>query len=226
MLKKRINNMLISIRFWLYRRALKNHSLSIISNNCWGGFMSQRMQVQYNSPFVGLFLFADDYIKLLQRIDLIYKPIIFISKKESKYEKLPEKKYVIGCLPGGIEIHFLHYHTQEEALSKWNKRLKRLDMNNLLVKFSERDGCTEHLIKEFDALPFANKVCFTVRNYSQYKCTCLLKDQAGQIQAEGYWKSSNKYWDIFLNANIIGGYKNTLWIKLLCSTANMLPINE
>lgn len=37
---------------------LKNKCFTIISNNCWGGFVYQKFNLQYRTPFVGLFIFA------------------------------------------------------------------------------------------------------------------------------------------------------------------------
>lgn len=62
-------------------KAIKNKSVSIISNNCWGGFMYQSCNLQYNSPFIGLFLFAPDYIKLLENIEEnLKRKFIYIKK--------------------------------------------------------------------------------------------------------------------------------------------------
>ena len=40
---------------------LQNTNFSIISNNCWGGYVYQEQNLPYQSPFVGLFLYAKDY---------------------------------------------------------------------------------------------------------------------------------------------------------------------
>jgi uncharacterized protein (DUF1919 family) len=45
------------------RQLLNDHSFSIISNNCWGGFVYQYFGLKYSSPFAGLFLFSKDYLK-------------------------------------------------------------------------------------------------------------------------------------------------------------------
>lgn len=41
------------------------------------------------------------------------------------------------------------------------RRKARIDWNNLFVLMTGRDGCTEEILKEFDALPYPNKAVFT-----------------------------------------------------------------
>ena len=68
---------------------LKNKCFTIISNNCWGGFVYQKFNLQYRTPFVGLFIFAPDYIELLENFDiLIEKKLFFIDAGSSKYKNL------------------------------------------------------------------------------------------------------------------------------------------
>ena len=47
------------------------YTSTIISNNCWGGFVYQKFNLQYRTPFVGLFIFAPDYIELLENFDTL-----------------------------------------------------------------------------------------------------------------------------------------------------------
>ena len=67
----------------------------------------------------------------------------------------------------GIEIVFMHYHLEEEALEKWNRRMKRINWSNMIVKFSDTDCCTDELILEFDKMPFEHKVCFTAKKTAE-----------------------------------------------------------
>lgn len=199
MLKKIIKKVRTYYRHYL----IKNKTISIISNNCWGGFMYQSCNLQYNSPFVGLFLFAPDYIKLLKDIkNYLEEELVFIKPKDSKYIDQIDKTYPIALLKD-IEIHFLHYHDCEEARRKWNKRLSRLDFDNLIVKFCDRDLCTPLLIKEFDALPFPNKVCFAATAYPELKSVIHMTICAGEEMVFQEWEYSNKYYDFIRTANKI-----------------------
>lgn len=166
----------------LRRKKIDNSDFTIISNNCWGGFIYQSYNLKYNTPTVGLFFMADDYIEFLSDIKKwIYQPINFIDFKESKYyEHFKEwdkfGKYPIGKYQNSnIEIHFLHYNSQEKAIGDWNRRVTRINWNKILYKFNDQNGCSEEHIRAFEKLNFKNKVCFTAKKYSQYKSIIRIK---------------------------------------------------
>lgn len=66
--------------------------------------------------------------------------------------------YPIGLLDGKIEVHFVHYDSFADAVSKWKERCSRINWDNIYVMLVQRDGCTEENIMEFLNLPFENKI--------------------------------------------------------------------
>ena len=54
------------------RKKLNNTDFSIISNNCWGGAVYRRYGLPYQSPTVGLYFFAEEYINLLSHLKPTY----------------------------------------------------------------------------------------------------------------------------------------------------------
>lgn len=153
------------------RKQIKCKDFSIISNNCWGGLVYQYFGLRYNSPTVGLFIMDDDYIKFLERLDhYLQQPLRFIKIDESRYkeklasESTAKNNYPIAILDD-IEIHFLHYHSEEEAELKWNARKARINYDNLIIKMSQRSSNDCHILERFAALPYKNKICFTEFEY-------------------------------------------------------------
>ena len=173
---------LLSMNRALFRKSrnkkLVNKEFTIISNNCWGGFVYQRFNLPYRTPFIGLFVPAPCFIKLLEDFeDNMQKEIHFISCKDSAYYakiNTSGRTYPIGVIENGIEIHFLHYKTSEEATDTWNRRKKRINPHNMLIKFAEMDCCSPDLIERFDKLPFKHKICFTAHLYPSCKSTLCL----------------------------------------------------
>ena len=167
---------------YFYRLKIKNYDFTIISNNCWGGYVYKKYGLPYNTPFVGLYLFSPDYIHLLRNFEeVILNPLTFINAEESKYKDIlidAERlnQYPIARLTDDIEIHFLHYASQEEAEQKWNRRVKRIKFDNLLVKFSDIYLCTDDLIYEFDTLTFKNKLCFTSKEFNDCNSVIFFKE--------------------------------------------------
>ena len=60
---------------WEYRRRfaatiaqqrLNNKNFTIVSNNCWGAEIYRELGLQYQTPFVGIAIFAPCYIKLVK----------------------------------------------------------------------------------------------------------------------------------------------------------------
>ena len=158
--------------------------------------------MKYRTPFVGLFIFAPDYIELLENFDyLINEEISFIDANDSKYkEELIQNntfnKYPIGILGKNVEIHFLHYHSQEEAFSKWNERCSRINRNNLLIKFSDKDKCYDELIFRFDKLKFKNKICFSAKEFKTCKSVITLNEFKNEKFVNDEWKYYKNYINI------------------------------
>ena len=48
-----------------FRARLKNKTFSVIANNCWGAEVYKEAGLPYLTPFVGLYIFAPCYIRLL-----------------------------------------------------------------------------------------------------------------------------------------------------------------
>lgn len=160
-------------RAWT-RKRIKNRDFTIISNNCWAGRCYQYLGMPYLSPTVGLYFFAEDYLKFVS--DLRYYlslDLEFISAERSRYfEILKERDHIkvpVGKLDD-LEIVFLHYKSESEAREKWNRRKRRINYNNIYLKFSKMNLCTEDELSRFDALRFENKFMFNNQKTKKYSC--------------------------------------------------------
>lgn len=150
------------------KKKIKNNEFTVISNNCWGGFVYQSYNIEYNTPTIGLFIMAEDYIKFLSNLKYYINEceLQFIEPEKSKYVDHLSGDRHFGSYPVGVlddvEIAFLHYHSEEEAREKWNRRKKRINWDRLLVKFNDQNLCTKELVEKFYALDYKNKLFFTV----------------------------------------------------------------
>ncbi|WP_052342635.1 DUF1919 domain-containing protein [Bacillus sp. EB01] len=171
------------------KKIVKGKDFTIISNNCWGGFIYQSYELPYNSPTIGLYFMADDFLKFVSNLRYyLNSKLEFINPNNSKYyEQLKTDKkfgtYPIGKLQD-IEIIFLHYKSEEEALRKWVRRCNRVNLNKLLVKFNDQNGCTEQHLIEFDNLPLKNKICFTSKDYPLLNSVVYIKSAKNQKHIE------------------------------------------
>ncbi len=156
------------------RGRLKRTDFSIISNNCWAGSVYRYFGLPYQSPTAGLYFFGSEYVKFagdLRRYMSL--PIEFIDPRDSAhYETLKargELEKPVGRIED-VEIVFLHYPTPEEAEAKWRRRADRVNWDNLFIKFSQMNECSDEDVSTFDAIEFPNKVCFTAKPRPDVAC--------------------------------------------------------
>jgi uncharacterized protein (DUF1919 family) len=146
------------------RSQLKTVQFAVITNNCWGGEIYKYFDLPFTSPFIGLFLYPDCYLNLLENWEQINLQEIHIGFT-SRYKE-GALSYPVGILNKNIEIHFLHYHSLDEADSKWKRRASRIRQfqpDQLFVKFCDRDGAKPEHFNRFERLSFRNKISFSVK---------------------------------------------------------------
>ena len=142
----KIKNKFLNIKYLIFNKIKQIHRQSklyftdftIISNNCWGGFIYQYFGLKYNSPTIGLYIPGNDFVKFCSKLDYyLNQELIFIQWEQSRrYEQLKDKKpYPIAKLDD-IEIYFMH-------------------------KLSQRENCSKQDIENFIKLPLKNKICFS-----------------------------------------------------------------
>ncbi|WP_156010083.1 DUF1919 domain-containing protein [Streptococcus ruminantium] len=165
-IKNKLKPIIYPIINFIPRKRLRNKKFTIICDNCWAGKVYQELGLPYQTPFVGMFIFSPDYIKLLKNLEhyLRFGGASLKFVKQSKYISDFNQAYPLALLDD-IELHFLHYKSEEEAAEKWQRRLARIHWDNLYFKFNDNDQCNYDLMKEFEKLPYKSKVIFSSKNY-------------------------------------------------------------
>lgn len=120
-------------------------------------------------------------------------PLRFV--RHSKYIPDFSNDYPLALL-GDIELHFLHYKSENEAREKWERRLRRICWENLYFKFNDNDQCTYELMKEFEKLPYKSKVIFSSKNYEDLPSLVHFKSQEKQGQVGIDLKYYHKYFNV------------------------------
>lgn len=157
----------------LRRIGLKNKEFSIISNNCWGGLVYDAFHMRYLTPTIGLWIPSDDYIRFLSNLEHylsidIYqisysechaKNILIERKKKGIYQDRLED-LIIGRLDD-VDIIFLHYANFKDAKDKWDRRKKRINYDNLIVKYNDQNGFIPAFLDQYRNLPYKCKLFFS-----------------------------------------------------------------
>lgn len=196
------------IKSKINRLLINKDDFTIISNNCWGTFIYKKYGISYQSPFVNLVIFAPDYIELLENFSIqILNKLTFINHEDSKHKEelislgIYQHGYPIGVLDNKYELHFIHYPSENDARDKWHRRVKRINVNKLIFKFSDGDKFEHDMAKRFDDLKFKNKVCFVASKHPDLKSVITLEKFHGRKRVHDEWKNSKKEFDVnkFIN---------------------------
>jgi len=153
---------------------------TIISDNCFGVAYMKALNKPYESPFFSMFIYAPDYITLLENFDeymkikpVAQKPVNSQDKfgGKSKYRKVISQ-YPVLLLKGSkgdVELHYAHEkQSAEKAIEKWVSRSKRMSKNkkDMFVKMDDRDKFSVELGKRFLNLKqFPHKRLFVSQKY-------------------------------------------------------------
>lgn len=185
------------VRYKSFTNYNENEPFVIISNNCWGAEIYKDFNKQFNTPFIGLFLYAQDYIKLLENFDhYLSLPLEF--SNSSKW--INSFNYPLGLL-GDVELHFLHYESENEALDKWTRRVSRMkevSEDNYFFKICDRDNGNIDIIKRFHLLKFKNKISFSIFDFEHSNHIKVIENEKNKSVEDGIllYNVTNKYTDI------------------------------
>lgn len=147
-------------------RRLKNRDVSIISSNCSGAFMYYDLGMRYLSPTVNLSIEMNDFVKMVKDLKWYM---------EQELVELNEKCECPTGMLGDVKIYFIHYDSFKDAKTKWEERKKRINWDNIFIVGSEKDQCTYDTIKNFEQLPYKNKVIFTHKEYPEFSSAYCIK---------------------------------------------------
>ena len=153
------------------KEKLRNQNFTILSSNCIGGVIYHKLGLRFLSPTINLWFKPNDFLKFIENLEYYLKTEILIESRSSNLG------YPVGILGEGdrkIYLYFQHYNSFDEAKRKWNSRKKRVNLENLFIIMTDRDGADEEDLKEFDQLCFKNKIVLTGKEYPNIKSALLM----------------------------------------------------
>lgn len=152
-------------------KKLINSRLSILCNNCCGGFICQDLNFPYNTPTAGVEIHPIDFCRLAVNpehylsIDVRELTDSSFCRREP-FKKRP-KKWIAQL--DDFDVYFTHYPDGDEAREKWNRRRKRFNKDMamaLLVENPFFDETTTDLYLE----------AYKMRRIKTMKFLLLMKD--------------------------------------------------
>lgn len=194
-----INGIMLNLRnsyirrtAFLRRKKINKTEFTIISNNCWAGLVYESYGLPKQTPTVGMYFMADEYIKFVS--DLRHYTsceMSFIEPLKARHRDFYVQDKRFGTYPiamvDDVEIALLHYRTEKEASEKWKRRCKRIQWDHLLVKMNDQNGCSRENMESFIKLPYSNKVFFTVRKDWKGCGKCIAYIPSRNIEQCGFY---------------------------------------
>ncbi len=141
-----------------YIRLIEN-PITIISDDCWGGVVYHVLALPFNSPTININWEKEEYAKFIS--DLPYylqQPL-----KCGREGNLETGEYPIGLLGENekqVQMELIHNISFDEARQQWERRQKRVNFDNIFVKFgwNKKDNW-EFYRNVFDKVQY-KKICF------------------------------------------------------------------
>lgn len=168
---------------------------SLLCNNCTGAMVLHDYGIRFATPTVNLAIKVSDYIELLSNLDY------YLLADFQDVTDVYKRRYPVGLLGGRITVHFIHYKSFEEGVAVWKRRISRLDKNNISIVLVQRKGTTEEQLKQFDNLPYDNKVALVNRPMPGIRCAYVIpgfekEESLGQI-IDYVGRFGKRYYDYF-----------------------------
>lgn len=157
------------IAIFIRKHRLSNHSFSLISNNCIGGFMMHGVKEEFRSPTVNLLIHDYQFCTFCKHLKE-YSECPVEEPDASERTRFKDLSYPVGILRGrdfglpDIVLYFMHYKTFDAAKIAWEKRFKRVNFDNIFIVFNRDMEAREETLDEFQTIPYVHKVFITHRN--------------------------------------------------------------
>ncbi len=187
-MKRFLAKMYNKVSTLFYRARLRNDNFTIITNTCIGGIMYHKLRKQFMSPTINLWMEDVDFFRFVRDMDnYLSQPLRFLTN---------DLGYPTAYC-GDVLIHFNHYKSENEAVTKWNERKKRINKENLFIICSDRPingiEVTHEDILSLKDIPCRGKVVFSVRKYDDIDYIVPLpKDPKGDYVNQ-YMFDKSKY---------------------------------
>lgn len=147
------------------RNRLVCDEFTLLSSNCMAGVIYHRLGLKFNSPTIDTLSLEKDFIKFVSNLDY------YLSMKLEFIET--DEEYPVAML-GDVKIHFVHYHSREEAENKWNERKKRIIKDRLFLIMFDVDIEKDDILR-FGEVNCRNKNCLSEKWDDDISFVKLLK---------------------------------------------------
>ena len=121
--------------------------------------------LQFHSPTINLKIVPDEFVEFVEHIEY------YLQQEVLECFDITSP-YPVGMIPykdgkGNIHI-YVHYKTFADGVRKWKERAQRVDLKNIVVSLTARDGCEESTLQRFENLPYKQRICYTNEPHPEF----------------------------------------------------------
>ncbi len=118
---------------------IKESDLTIIADNCFGGYLYNFLSLQFTSPFINMYFSSSDMLKLMNNPrSYLSMPIIFSHMQDDgNLGSFPV------CKLGDLTLYMNHYKDFEDAKRHWDKRVQRVNYDRIVYVLHFNENCAE-----------------------------------------------------------------------------------
>ena len=144
--------------------------ISIIAVNCIGGEIYSILGLPFSSPFINTAMNRKEYITMCKNLKQYLDSSLSVHQDNGR---LMGTLHPEGLQP--IRIWFDHDDDQQEVLKKWERRVKRVNWNSIVLICDDKDLDEEDYVR-FENLTGYKRILLTARDLSgKYDCCYQLK---------------------------------------------------
>ena len=162
---------------------VKDSEPTIFSNMCLGGVIYKELGMKSLSPTINMACISRDYIEFLRNWEHYCSTEIRAYTKEEYENSFVAFHNFIprGMMDNKVTWFFSHYQSAEDGIAAWEKRVKRMNRNNIVVLAAlERDEDAY----AFDQLPIKKKLGFYYKDMHLEHVLYLKKWNDARVRQE------------------------------------------
>ncbi|MBQ8994226.1 MAG: DUF1919 domain-containing protein [Oscillospiraceae bacterium] len=136
---------------------IKNAGFSILSETCFGGYISHTFGMEHLSPFKNLWIGGEDYLKILEDL-----PHYMSATPQLAYYRESSNRYDQPVYPvlqlDDVQLMCNHDSDADAAVANWERRKAKINYNNLFATILT--SSEEHMERFLSLKGYQRKLCF------------------------------------------------------------------
>lgn len=199
---------------------LEQREFTVLSNDCWGQALYEGYGLPSQTPLIGGGMYADCFIRFLGDIEgYLHSPLKFVgTTRHLALNRVRNQRWPwpIAVLRDDVEVHFLHFRTEDESRRAWDAGCDKVNLKRIAVKFSaDKDGATDEHVDRFAAMPFERKLL--ISRYEHPNISCAVHTPNYVINGAVMFRRSIMHFDCthWLNTGEIRRNGPRIWMNKL-----------